>query len=67
MPVRVIGMIGVSPPAGTALHVIGGGVSPSFLAEFARCAKAGFDLVVGYSSSGRDLQWPPMLRRRPAG
>lgn len=34
MPVRIIGMIGVAPPAGAALHVIGGGISPSFLAGF---------------------------------
>lgn len=56
MPVRVIGMIGVAPPAGTALHVIGGGVSPSFLAEFARAhEEAGFDLVlVGYYSSSAE-------------
>jgi alkanesulfonate monooxygenase len=56
MPVRVIGMIGVSPPAGTALHVIGGGVSPSFLGEFAQAhEQAGFDLVlVGYYSSSAE-------------
>ena len=44
----------LAPPAGTALHVIGGGVSASFLGEFAQIhEKAGFDLVlVGcYSSS----------------
>jgi hypothetical protein len=29
-------MIGVAPPASTALHVIGGGVSPFFLGEFAQ-------------------------------
>jgi alkanesulfonate monooxygenase len=56
MPVRVIGMIGVAPPAGTALHVIGGGVSPSFLGEFAQAHEnAGFDLVlVGYYSSSAE-------------
>jgi alkanesulfonate monooxygenase len=56
MPVRVVGMIGVAPPAGTALHVIGGGVSPSFLDEFAQAhEKAGFDLVlVGYYSSSAE-------------
>src|ERR1700744_5608724 len=56
MPVRVIGMIGVAPPAGTALHVIGGGVSPSFLGEFAQAHdNAGFDLVlVGYYSSSAE-------------
>ena len=56
MPVRVIGMIGVAPPAATALHVIGGGVSPSFLAEFAQAHEnAGFDLVlVGYYSGSAE-------------
>jgi alkanesulfonate monooxygenase len=56
MPIRVIGMIGVAPPAGTALHVIGGGVSPSFLGEFAQVhEQAGFDLVlVGYYSSSAE-------------
>ena len=56
MPVRVIGMIGVAPPAGTALHVIGGGVSAAFLGEFAQMhEKAGFDLVlVGYYSSSAE-------------
>ncbi len=56
MPVRVIGMIGVAPPAGTALHVIGGGVSPSFLATFAQTHEAaGFDLVlVGYYSASAE-------------
>jgi len=56
MPIRVIGMIGVAPPAGTALHVIGGGVAPSFLAEFAQThERAGFDLaLVGYYSSSAE-------------
>src|SRR6201990_1597976 len=56
LPVRVIGMIGVAPPAGTALHVIGGGVSPGFLGEFAQAhEQAGFDLVlVGYYSSSAE-------------
>jgi alkanesulfonate monooxygenase len=56
MPIRVIGMIGVAPPAATALHVIGGGVSPSFLGEFSQAHEnAGFDLVlVGYYSSSAE-------------
>lgn len=56
MPVRVIGMIGVDPPKGTTLHVIAGGVSPSFLREFAqRHEAAGFDQVlVGYYSSSAE-------------
>jgi len=56
MPVRVIGMIGVDPPQGNTLHVIAGGISPSFLAEFARAHEdAGFDMVlVGYYSSSAE-------------
>lgn len=56
MPVRVIGMIGVEPPKGTTLHVIAGGVSPSFLQEFAQAHEAaGFDQVlVGYYSSSAE-------------
>ncbi len=57
MPVNIIGMIGVAPPSGEAtLHVIEGGLSPAYLAEFARAHdRAGFDMVlVGYSSSSAE-------------
>ena len=57
MPVRVIGMIGVTPPSSDAtLHVIEGGLSPSYVAEAARAHEtSGFDLVlVGYSSSSAE-------------
>jgi alkanesulfonate monooxygenase len=57
MPVRIIGMIGVSPPSSDAsLHVIEGGLSPVYLAEFARAHDAaGFDTaLVGYSSSSAE-------------
>jgi alkanesulfonate monooxygenase len=57
MPVNIIGMIGVAPPSGEAtLHVIEGGLSPSYLTEFARAHdRAGFDMVlVGYSSSSAE-------------
>ena len=53
MPVRIIGMIGVALPGSKAsLHVIEGGLSPAYLAEFALAHdRAGFDMVlVGYSS-----------------
>jgi alkanesulfonate monooxygenase len=57
MPVRVIGMIGVTPPSSDAtLHVIEGGLSPGYVVE-AACAHeaSGFDLVlVGYSSSSAE-------------
>jgi alkanesulfonate monooxygenase len=57
MPARIIGMIGVTPPASDAtLHVIEGGLSPRYLVEFARAHdEAGFDLaLVGYSSSSAE-------------
>src|SRR6266446_2763072 len=57
MPVRIIGMIGVTPPSSKAsLHVIEGGLSPAYLTEFARAHdRAGFDMVlVGYSSSSAE-------------
>lgn len=57
MPVRIIGMIGVTPPSSDAtLHVIEGGLSPSYVTQAARAHEAaGFDLVlVGYSSSSAE-------------
>lgn len=57
MPVKVIGMIGVAPPADDAtVHVIDGGVSPEYLVEFSQAHdRAGFDLVlVGYTSTSAD-------------
>jgi len=57
MSVRIIGMIGVTPPKSDAtLHVIEGGVSPAYVVEAARAHEAsGFDLVlVGYSSSSAE-------------
>jgi len=57
MPVRIIGMIGVSPPTGeTTLHVLEGGLSPDYVTQFARAHDAaGFDLaLVGYTSSSAE-------------
>jgi alkanesulfonate monooxygenase len=57
MPVRIVGMIGVTPPSGDAtLHVIEGDLSPSYLTQFARAHdEAGFDLaLVGYTSSSAE-------------
>jgi alkanesulfonate monooxygenase len=57
MPVRIIGMIGVTPPKSDAtLHIIEGGLSPAYVAEAARAHEtSGFDLVlVGYSSSSAE-------------
>ena len=57
MPVRIIGMIGVTPPAHSAtLLVIEGAISPSFIADFAQAHEAAdFDMVlVGYTSSSAE-------------
>ena len=57
MPVRVVGMIGTTPPAGDAtLHVLEGGLSPDYVTQFARAHdQAGFDLaLVGYTSSSAE-------------
>ncbi len=57
MPVRVIGMIGVTPPAGAAsVHVIKGGISTDYLRAFAQAhEQSGFDLVlVGYTASSAE-------------
>src|ERR1700730_18439885 len=57
MPVRIVGMIGVTPPSNdTTLHVIEGGLSPSYLTQFARAHdEAGFDLaLVGHTSSSAE-------------
>jgi alkanesulfonate monooxygenase len=57
MPARIVGMIGVAPPAGeSTLLVIEGGISPPFVVDFARAHEAaGFDMaLVGYSSSSAE-------------
>jgi alkanesulfonate monooxygenase len=57
MPVEIVGMIGAHRPRGDSdLHVIGGGIDPDYLADFARVhEEAGFDRVlIGYSSSSAD-------------
>jgi len=57
MPIRIIGMIGVTPPKSDAtLHIIEGGLSPGYVTEAARAhERSGFDLVlVGYSSSSAE-------------
>lgn len=57
MPIRIIGMIGVSPPpSDTQLIVIEGALSPDYVVAFAEAHEtAGFDMVlVGYSSSSAE-------------
>jgi len=57
MPARIIGMIGVAPPTReSTLHVMEGGISPPFIAEFAQAHEAaGYDMVlVGYTSSSAE-------------
>lgn len=57
MSIKILGMIGVQPPEGSTLHVIGGGgISPPFVKAFAQAHEdAGFDMVlVGYYSSSAE-------------
>ncbi len=57
MPINILGMIGVAPPAGGAtLHVIGGGIDRDYVCRFAQVHEtAGFDAVlVGYTSSSAE-------------
>ncbi len=57
MPMNILGMIGVAPPAGGAtVHVIGGGIDRNYVRRFAQVHEtAGFDAVlVGYSSSSAE-------------
>ena len=57
MPIRIIGMIGVTPPASdTQLIVIEGALAPDYVVEFAQAHEtAGFDMaLVGYSSSSAE-------------
>jgi alkanesulfonate monooxygenase len=56
MPINVLGMIGVAPPQGSTVHIIGGGIDRDFLRGFARSHEAaGFDAVlVGYSSAAAE-------------
>jgi alkanesulfonate monooxygenase len=58
MGIELIGMIGVKPDGapGASVHVIGGGIAPDFLVEFAQAhEESGFDQVlVGYSSTSAE-------------
>ncbi len=56
MPINVLGMIGVTPPGASTVHIIGGGIDREFLVDFAcRHEDAGFDAVlVGYTSSSAE-------------
>ena len=56
MAFNVLGMIGVAPQEGAAVHVIGGGIDPDYLVRFtAAHEQAGFDAVlVGYTSASAE-------------
>ena len=57
MPVRIIGMIGVTPPTKAAsLLIIEGGIDPDYVVSFARAHEAaGYDMaLVGYTSSSAE-------------
>ncbi|MEM7017721.1 MAG: LLM class flavin-dependent oxidoreductase [Pseudomonadota bacterium] len=56
MPMNILGMIGVTPPDQSAVHIIGGGIDKDFLKHFAQVhEKSGFDAVlVGYTSASAE-------------
>ena len=57
MPINILGMIGVSAPANDAtVHIVGGGIDPTYITDFARVHEtSGFDAVlIGHSSSSAD-------------
>ncbi|MGB6117835.1 MAG: LLM class flavin-dependent oxidoreductase [Mesorhizobium sp.] len=56
MAVRLLGMIGVTPPAGSSLHIIRGSMSKEYLTEFVRAHEdSGFDSVlVGYYAASAE-------------
>ena len=57
MPVRILGMMGVTPPTSDAtLIIIEGALSPEYIVESARAHEAaGYDMaLVGYSSSSAE-------------
>ena len=69
MPVRVIGMIGVAPPAnGATVHIIKGGISPAYLKSYAQAHdEAGFDLALSATPPRRPKAswWRSMLPSTP--
>ena len=57
MPLNILGMIGVAPPtSASTVHIVGGGLSPDYIKDFAQAHEAsGFDAVlIGHSSSSAD-------------
>jgi alkanesulfonate monooxygenase len=57
MPVRVVGMIGVTPPTKSAsLLIIEGGIDPDYVVSAAQAHEAaGYDMaLVGYTSSSAE-------------
>ena len=57
MPINILGMIGVSAPANDAtVHIVGGGIDPKYITDFAKVHEASdFDAVlIGHSSSSAD-------------
>ena len=57
MPLNILGMIGVAPPASAStVHIVGGGIDPDYIAAFTQAhEQAGFDAILfGHSSSSAD-------------
>ncbi len=57
MPLNILGMIGVTPPASSStVHIVGGGIDADYISAFTRAhEEAGFDaILIGHSSSSAD-------------
>ena len=57
MPINILGMIGVTPPASAStVHIVGGGVDADYISTFTQVHEASdFDAVlIGHSSSSAD-------------
>ncbi len=57
MPLNVLGMIGVAPPASSnTVHIVGGGIDADYITAFTQAhEQSGFDaILIGHSSSSAD-------------
>lgn len=56
MPARILGMIGVTPPPSTTVHIIDGVVTPDWIVQTSQeHERAGYDeVLIGYRSSSAD-------------
>ena len=57
MPINILGMIGVTPPASdSTVHIVGGGIDAQYITAFTQAhEQSGFDaILIGHSSSSAD-------------